>query len=130
MKLFSESFSMIEKGLDYSALKQKVTANNIANADTPNFKSKSVSFKEVFNETVANNINAYRTNSRHFSFYSNANHPAVVTNRNLSFNQNGNSVDIDKEMSDLATNQIYYNALVDRMSGKFNSLTNIIKGGR
>ncbi|MEK4030201.1 MULTISPECIES: flagellar basal body rod protein FlgB [Bacillaceae] len=130
MKIFSDSFSNIEKGLDYSALKQKVIANNIANADTPNYKSKDVSFKKVFDETLANELNAYRTDSRHFSFQSSQSHPAVVTNRNLSFNQNGNSVDTDKEMSDLATNQIYYNALVDRMSSKFNSLTNVIKGGR
>ncbi|KZO01658.1 flagellar basal body rod protein FlgB [Pseudobacillus badius] len=130
MKLFSGSFSAIEKGLDYSALKQKVVANNIANADTPNYKSKEVSFKKMFDETLADQMAAYRTDSRHFSFQSSQNHPAVVTNRNLSFNQNGNSVDVDKEMSDLATNQIYYNALVDRMSSKFNSLTNVIKGGR
>ncbi|KAB7708046.1 flagellar basal body rod protein FlgB [Bacillus aerolatus] len=130
MKIFSDSFSSIEKGLNYSALKQKTIANNIANADTPNYKSKDVSFKKVFDETLANELAAYRTDSRHFSFRSNESDPAVVTSRDLSFNQNGNSVDIDKEMSNLATNQIYYNALTDRMSGKFNSLTNVIKGGR
>ena len=130
MKIFSDSFSSIEKGLDYSTLKQKVIANNIANADTPSYKSKEVSFKKIFNETIADELTAHRTDSRHFSFQSNKNHPAIVTSRNLSFNQNGNSVDVDKEMSDLATNQIYYNALVDRMSGKFNSLSNVIKGGR
>ncbi|KMY53611.1 flagellar basal body rod protein FlgB [Bacillus sp. FJAT-27231] len=130
MKIFSGSFSNLEKGLDYSALKQKVIANNIANADTPNYKSKDVSFKEIFDETKANELTAHRTDSRHFSFHSSASHPAIMTNRNLSFNQNGNSVDVDKEMADLATNQIYYNALADRISGKFTSLSNIIKGGR
>ena len=33
-------------------------------------------------------------------------------------------------MTDLATNQIYYNALADRLSGKFSSLQNVIRGGK
>lgn len=37
---------------------------------------------------------------------------------------------MDKEQADLAANQIYYNALVDRINGKFNTLQNVIKGGR
>ena len=38
-------------------------------------------------------------------------------------------MDIDKEMADLASNQIYYNALIERISGKFSSLQNVIRGG-
>ena len=44
--------------------------------------------------------------------------------------KSGNSVDIDKEMADLASNQIYYNALTERISGKFSSLQNVIRGGK
>ena len=46
------------------------------------------------------------------------------------YSHNGNGVDMDKEQANLATNQIYYNALVDRMNGKLNTLQNVIKGGR
>ncbi|PAQ15876.1 flagellar basal body rod protein FlgB [Bacillus sp. FJAT-42315] len=130
MNLFSGSFVTLEKGLNYSALKQKTLANNIANADTPNYKAKDVSFKKVFTNALNDAITANRTDFRHFEFQSNNQHPAIVTKRNVSYNQNGNSVDVDKEMSDLATNQIYFNALTDRMAGKFNSLTNVIKGGK
>ncbi|WP_338753994.1 flagellar basal body rod protein FlgB [Bacillus sp. FJAT-52991] len=129
MNLFNGSFVTLEKGLNYSALKQKTLANNIANADTPNYKAKDVSFKEVFTDALNNAMTANRTDSRHFEFQS-SDHPAIVTKQNVSYNQNGNSVDVDKEMSDLATNQIYFNALTDRMAGKFNSLTNVIKGGK
>ncbi|WP_203362299.1 flagellar basal body rod protein FlgB [Bacillus sp. REN10] len=130
MNLFGGSFVSLEKGLNYSALKQKTLANNIANADTPNYKAKDVSFKKVFAETISEQITANRTDFRHFEFQSSGQHPAIVTKQNVSYNQNGNSVDVDKEMSDLATNQIYFNALADRMAGKFTSLTNVIKGGK
>ena len=53
-----------------------------------------------------------------------------MTKNQVSYNESGNSVDIDQEMADLATNQIYYNALTERISGKFSSLQNVIRGGK
>lgn len=36
---------------------------------------------------------------------------------------------MDAEQASLAENQIYYNALIDRVGGKLSSLNNVIKGG-
>ncbi|WP_080846453.1 flagellar basal body rod protein FlgB [Cytobacillus gottheilii] len=130
MKLFSGTISTLEGALNYSSLKQKVISQNIANVDTPGYKAKDVSFKETLNEAVAGSQKAYRTDVRHYDFKTNSTPNGIVSQRNVSYNHSGNSVDIDKEMSDLATNQIYYNALVDRMSGKLSSLQNVLKGGR
>ncbi|MEW9108584.1 MAG: flagellar basal body rod protein FlgB [Cytobacillus gottheilii] len=130
MNLFSGTISTIEGALNYSSLKQKVISQNIANVDTPGYKAKDVSFKDTLNQAMAGAQKAYRTDSRHYDFKTNASANGIVSQRNVSYNESGNSVDIDKEMSDLATNQIYYNALVDRMSGKLSSLQNVLKGGR
>lgn len=130
MNLFSGTISTIEGALNYSSLKQKVISQNIANVDTPGYKAKDVSFKETLNQAVAGSRKAYRTDARHYEFKTNSFSNGTVTKNNVSYNHTGNSVDIDKEMSDLATNQIYYNALVDRMSGKLSSLQNVLKGGR
>lgn len=46
------------------------------------------------------------------------------------FNHNGNNVDIDFEMSQMAQNQIYYNALIDRLNGQFNSIKTVLGSGR
>lgn len=131
MKLFSNTISTLENGLNYSSLKQKVISQNIANEATPGYKAKDVSFKETLQMTVNQSLAANRTNNRHFDFkVSESSNQGIVTRKNVSFNENGNSVDIDNEMADLATNQIYYNALIDRMSGKFSSLQNVIRGGK
>ncbi|ANB61769.1 flagellar basal body rod protein FlgB [Anoxybacteroides amylolyticum] len=130
MKLFSRTFTMLEQGLDYASLKQKVIANNIANADTPNYKAKDVRFKTALEQALAP-LEAYGTNPKHFSFKSPDTSNFLVTTRNDTvYNHNGNSVDIDKEMSELAENQIYYNALVERLNGQFNTLKMVIKGGK
>lgn len=131
MKLFSNTMTALEKGLNYSSLKQKVISQNIANVATPGYKAKDVSFKQSLQEAVEQSLHAKRTDGRHFVFKGKPMiQPGVITRKNVSFNNNGNSVDIDNEMADLATNQIYYNALVERMSGKFSSLQNVIRGGK
>ncbi len=130
MNIFGTTISQLERGLDYSATKGKVISQNIANIDTPNYKAKNVSFKEVFANANEKSLEAYRTDERHISFKSNTTHPGVFNYSNLRYRQDGNGVDMDKEQADLAANQIYYNAVVDRINGKFNTLQNVIKGGR
>lgn len=129
LNLFSNNIQTLERALDYSTLKQKVIAQNIANVDVPNYKRKDVSFKEVLAGASAN-LNANRSDSRHFQFKSETSSSFIYSQNNTNYNHNGNNVDVDREMSDLATNQIYNQALVERINGKFSTLQNVIKGGR
>ncbi|WP_438317581.1 flagellar basal body rod protein FlgB [Sporosarcina sp. FA9] len=130
MNLFGNTIQSLERGLDYSATKGKTIAQNIANIDTPNYKAKDVSFKEVFSNVQAKNLGAYRTDARHIDFKSRSIEPGVFNYSNFRYRHDGNGVDMDKEQSSLAANQIYYNAVVDRLNGKFSTLQNVIKGGR
>ncbi|MBO0603025.1 flagellar basal body rod protein FlgB [Sporosarcina sp. E16_3] len=130
MNLFGSMITQLERGLDYSATKGKTISQNIANIDTPNYKAKNVSFKEVFANVQGNSLETYKTDERHMNFKSNGTSPGVFNYSNLRYRQDGNGVDMDKEQADLAANQIYYNAVVDRINGKFNTLQNVIKGGR
>lgn len=129
LDLFSGNISTLEKALNFSSLKQKVTAQNIANADVPNYKSKGVSFKSLLNDASQKQIHAYRTDQRHIPFQVEISQPTIFTKTNMQYQHNGNNVDIDKEMSDLAANQIYYNALVERINGKFSTLQSVVRGG-
>jgi flagellar basal-body rod protein FlgB len=129
MKLFSGTINTLENSLKYSTIKQNAIAQNIANVDTANYKAKEV--LKPFQTELKTAMKAQRTDARHFNFSnSQASSGIVVTRPNSQYNHNGNSVDIDKEMSELAENQIYYNALIDRINGKFNSLKTVISGGK
>ncbi|MCC3357479.1 flagellar basal body rod protein FlgB [Bacillus sp. REN16] len=130
MKLFSNTIHSLEKALDYSALRQKVISDNIANVDTPNYKAQDVSFKNLLSNEMNSQLRANRTNEKHFEFTSSKRSNSLfITKNDTAFNHNGNNVDIDKEMALLAENQIYYNAVTERISGKFNTLNTVIKGG-
>src|SRR5690625_4695582 len=129
MKIFNNTFTLLENSIDYSSKKNDVIVNNIANVDTPNYQAQDVDFRDMLQHSIKS-LQAKRTHKKHIPF---SNHPHGVHNfsqRNLIYNHNQNNVDIDKEMSEFARNQIYYRSLVDRMNGKFNTLQTVIRGGR
>ncbi len=131
LKLFSNTFASLEQALNYSSSKQKVISQNIANADTPNYKAKDVSFKTILQNELSQNFTTNRTDNRHIDFSdSPVTQPSIVTRPNVQYNNSGNSVDLDQEMSDLATNQIYYDALIEQENSKFATLQNVIRGGK
>ncbi|GER71974.1 flagellar basal body rod protein FlgB [Weizmannia acidilactici] len=129
MNLFSTTFTSLENALQYASLRQKVISNNIANADTPNYKAQDVSFKNVLQDSV-DSIKTYRTDPRHFDFSTDTAGASIVTEPNVTYNNNGNSVDVDTEMANLASNQIYYESLIELEKGKLSSLVNVVKGGQ
>ncbi|MDP4083029.1 MAG: flagellar basal body rod protein FlgB [Bacillota bacterium] len=131
MKLFSDTFNTLNQALNYASLKQKVISQNIANVDTPNYKAKDVSFNSIFQNELSQGFSTYRTDKRHIDFSSDSSsQPEIITKQNVQYNNNGNSVDMDQEMSDLATNQIYYDALVQQLNSKFSNLQAVITGGK
>ncbi len=129
MSFFGGTISNIENGLTYSSIKQKTIAQNIANVDTPNYKAKDVSFSKMLSDAQNSYIKANRTNEKHIDFNTSTKAPGVFSYSNDRYRENGNGVDMDKEQASLAENTIYYNALVDRINGKLNSLLTVAKGG-
>ncbi len=130
MDLFGGTISSLEKGLSYATLKNKAIAQNIANVDTPNYKAKEVSFRQVFEDVQKKPLSSNRTDVRHFEFEVGQSTTGLYSFDDFRARPNGNGVNMDAEQASLAENQIYYNALIDRVSGKLSTLNNVIKGGR
>ena len=131
MNLFGGAIHTLGNSLAYATAKNQTISNNIANIDTPDYKAKDVVFKHVMNDELERSSQARRTHPKHVPFSDDTKHqPFQTIDRiNTMYNHNGNNVDIDSEMAALAKNQIYYQALVDRLNGKFNSLQTVIRGG-
>jgi len=56
--------------------------------------------------------------------------PEVFTVESTSMRVDGNNVDIESEMVERAKNEIYYNALIQKLSMEFQRLSSIINEGR
>ena len=129
MNLFGGTIQKLQNSLDLATTKNNTIANNVANVDTPNYKAKGVAFKDVLTSEL-NVLEAKRTDPRHLSFNEDSSKGyRVFQKAGGSYNNNGNNVDIDKEMTELAKNQIYYQGLTDRISGKFKSMQSVLRGG-
>lgn len=127
MNLFGGTIESLERSLSYSTAKNRAISDNIANVDTPNYKSKNVVFKNVLENTMNQ---TKRTRPQHFNFQEDISQSFTIKeNKSLIFNHNGNNVDVDREMAELAKNQIYYQAVVDQLNGKFGNIEKVIRGG-
>ncbi|MDZ5781803.1 flagellar basal body rod protein FlgB [Marinococcus luteus] len=130
MELFqSGAWQKLQAGVEGASLRQKAITDNIANIDTPNYKAKEVSFQDMLKEESSSQMEAVRTDAKHFSFQNNQNSPGVYEQKGNTYNNNGNNVDIDKEMTELSENQLHYNAIIDRINGKFGGIKSAIRGG-
>ena len=131
MNIFPQSVHTLEKALSTAALKQEVHSSNIANVDTPNYKSKQVDFQSALNDAIGQqSLKSYKTDAKHISFKgeSHSFNPEITVNENTKYKPNGNNVDMDLEMAELAKNQLWYNAVTERINGKFSSLRSVIDG--
>lgn len=126
--MFDNTINTLTRSLDYSAEKNRAISNNIANVDTPGYKARQVSFKNVLSETMNSSFTTKKTRPQHVDFSKTPNNLGMTTKKGEIYNHNGNNVDIDKEMAELAKNQIYQQALVDRLNGKFGDLQAVLRG--
>lgn len=129
---------LLEKSIDVESLRRKVIANNITNVDVPHFKRSEVNFESELKRAIyenkhkaENSFPGKMTNEKHISFNLSRNIKGVQPRINLDYSttlrNDGNNVDIEKEMVDAAKNQMRYNALVTKIGNNFKLLKSIIK---
>lgn len=134
MELFSSQvFVGLKKGLDAQSLRQRVIANNVANVNTPNFKKSTINFEGLLKKALGrDSISLLTTDPRHYGTAPRLAElrPEIQINRATSMRKDGNNVDIDEEMTNLAANSIEYQATARELSERISLLSYVITGGR
>jgi len=126
----------MEGAIKAASLRQQVLANNVANVDTPNFKRSDVQFEELLAEAMGTDgrigeFVGLRTDPRHVQIGGSAGSPPsarIVTDQSTQINNDKNNVDIDKEMSLLAENQLRYNLFAQQINHDIKMMNIAIKG--
>lgn len=103
--------------LEFLSEKQKVITSNIANINTPNYKTKTLEFDTVLNDVVkaANKgLALSTTHHRHIGLEKNVEHQ--VNNRlkevpHLQEQNDGNNVSLDKELGKMSKNRTEFHAI-------------------
>ncbi|SMB82522.1 flagellar basal-body rod protein FlgB [Desulfonispora thiosulfatigenes DSM 11270] len=124
----------LEKGLQGSMVKQKAVAQNMANFNTPGYNSAKVNFKEQLQSALGSSkkIALAATKEGHITNRAPLNkiNPQIVKMTNTQINTDGNNVDIDQEMAQMAENLIYQNTAINQLNSRIGILKNVISEGR
>jgi len=129
---------LLERSLDAETLRKKVIADNIANSDVPHFKRSEVNFESELNRAIKNNdknsedrVQALTTDERHIPFFIDRDvrsvNPRVNLDYSTSLRNDGNNVDIEKEMVDSSKNMMRYNALVSGLNHNYKMIKMVLK---
>nr|WP_238446379.1 flagellar basal body rod protein FlgB [Desulforamulus ruminis] len=122
----------MQKGLDASALRQRVIANNVANINTPGFKKSYVSFEDQLKAAVQSTGGSplKGTHPLHIATSNVMADPQVKQVRDTTMRYDGNNVDIDEEMVNLFSTVIQQDIYAQGLMDRFSILGNVISGRR
>lgn len=125
---------ILEKALDAAWMRNEAISNNIANVNTPGYKKSNVKFEELMADAVDKfQISGIKKDEKFLPIGKDTKlsiSPEIVQEDFTSMRRDGNNVDIDVEMAELAKNSIKYNALIAQMSKEFSKIKLAISGGR
>jgi flagellar basal-body rod protein FlgB len=119
--LFGKTFDLLSNMLDFRAERHKLITSNIANLDTPGYKPSSLDFKENLDEIMnkTGTLEMTTTHPRHMK-------AGKESGADFQVSQSDKKVEIDKEMAELAENNIMYNLNVEILSRKFKELNTVL----
>jgi flagellar basal-body rod protein FlgB len=123
----------LEQGLNGSATRQKVISNNIANVETPGFKRSDVPFQDILRSSVEHSrtLSMSSTNNKHLPVMkSSTSSTPIIMDNTSTFRADGNNVDIDREMAEMAKNNVLYTTYIRMLTSRLSTLKNAIQEGR
>lgn len=122
--------NLLKISLTATTKRTNVIAHNIANAETAGFKASTVVFEENLKKALNNQVTALTTtNEKHISNTSFKNLIEVKTDTSTSMNEDGNNVDVDLQMTNLAANYILYSTLISQINSRLSMTNYVITGG-
>lgn len=124
-RLFAPPFNTLEDGIDYRAKRQSLISSNIANINTPGYRA----FDLIMQDQMSNNSEFQGHSSVDHDLNEKLQSPKLVPTPTPVKND-GNSVDLDLEMSKLTENQLMFTTLTITLSKRFEQLRSVIAEGR
>jgi len=105
----SSQFKVLEAGIKLSWMQQQLSTQNIANSETPGYKSKSLSFESVLQDAKDSASTPEITSIN----------AQVNTSEDTSVRADGNNVDVEKESVELYKSYAQYSMLLEKVHSEF-----------
>jgi flagellar basal-body rod protein FlgB len=133
---FSKTVDLLHRALDAQTVRRDVIANNLANAEVPNFKRTELNFESELKRALDSEkqkpvIELTRTDPRHISNWNPKDYRDVTPRRVLDYvttaKNNGNNVDPEQEIQLELQNQMMYMLLAQATSFEFNQVNSVLR---
>jgi flagellar basal-body rod protein FlgB len=119
-----------EAALLYRARRMEVLAANLANADTPHYKARDLTFSAVLDESFGKARRLVTTDARHIQIDPLASRELLQYRIPHQPSLDGNTVEADLELARFAENAVSYQASLLFASGKISTLRTALTGNR
>ena len=127
---FENALGVHEQALLLRSKRTEVLANNIANADTPGYKSRDIDFHKVMQQQFGNGAAAQlqTTASSHISHMPEGDKVTISYRVPNQQSLDGNTVDEQQENAAFARNALEHQASFQFLNGKFTGLIKALRG--
>jgi len=130
---FDAALGIFDDALAMHSHRSEILANNIVNADTPNYQARDVDFEDVLASMVgrSDNLTMTATNVRHVRTggdVSNVTASELKYRMPLQPSIDGNTVDLQIEQAEFAKNALRFQASYTFLNSKLRGLTSAIRG--
>lgn len=111
----SSKFKTLEAGTNLAWMQQKVNSQNIANTETPGYKSQSLSFEGVMREAKNSEVSDVERID-----------VSINTSDNVSNRSDGNNVDAETEYISMYKAYAQYSVLLNKVDSEFNKYNYVL----
>lgn len=126
--IFGNSMALQQASLDFIWDKMQLHMHNVANVDTPGYKTKFLTFEQEFRNRLTA---AHRANAGidEYAAVISSQRPTMHFTPNQRARLDGNNVDMDTEQVEIARSAYHYNFLVKSIGSDITRLRTAIKVG-
>jgi flagellar basal-body rod protein FlgB len=126
MSIFDTALSTHAQSLTARSQRVEVIAQNIANADTPNFKARDVDFKKVFKSTLEDAMKT--THGKHMALAVDESADGMMYRNPFNVAFDGNTVELNVEQAQYGKAAAEYQATVNFLQDKIGGLRKALRG--
>jgi len=136
MNSFARTVDLLHRAMDASVVRRSVIANNMANADVPNFKRSVVNFESELKRALDSEkqkpaLELKMTHEKHIPNHKDRDYRDVQIRRVLdytsTYNNNGNNVDPEQEFMLATQNQMSYMLFAQAADFEFGQINQILR---
>lgn len=125
---FDRALGIHADALAFRSRRAEVLANNLANADTPNFKARDLDFASVLAAREQPGVSVRRTHPAHLDGGAGAAESALRYRLPTQPSIDGNTVETQQEFARYSRNVLAYQASFQFLNARFATLGNAIRG--